>query len=414
MPRLLRIPTRIAPVLVAATVLVVAATACVPTTPTIASVTYRGKVANPSAPGIRRDGATSVLLGGKVVWAFGDSFAIGASTLWSSTAALATPAAPLSLSEPTVNVGGGNLGPASTMIPKTAAEAADEAAHAGLHYLYWPGSIIPEANGTSAIVFSEHLRSQDVCDAGGQNCHQQLDSLGLNVARLQANATTATNLGDIIPAPAKFLNSIFLDPTSGTVYLYDCSASAPDLHGTLGLCKVAKVDRANMLTRSAYRFYDGTNWVTDIAAAVPTVPGNGGSIQWNAYLQTYISLNINGAIRWKPDGKPDLDPNGLPQADWVAEQLRTSFSPFGAASDWSTPITACGTPNATPAPPAGCTFDPATIADHFPYAERIHPALSSADGRTIALSWYVPDAQPTDWFKGDVKVYDLTFGPKPS
>src|SRR3954451_16335917 len=59
-----------------------------------------GEVQNPSLP-IRRDGAASALIGGKLVWAFGDTIAPGG--VVRSSAALADPSDPTTVSEPLIN-----------------------------------------------------------------------------------------------------------------------------------------------------------------------------------------------------------------------------------------------------------------------------------------------------------------------
>lgn len=377
---------------------------CVPDPPVITSVTYRGALANSAAPDIRRDGAASARVGSKVVWAFGDTFTVGTSGFWSSTATLANPTTPLAMSEPTTTIDG-HAAPASRLVPLTSGEVTWEAAVPGSHFLYWPSSVIPDPGNNSAVVYSNHLYKEPDGDLVQQ---------GLNISELdEGGDTTADNLGDILgPAGKQFVHSIFLDTTTQTVYLYDCSGAVPDFFtGAPGLCKVGKVARASMRTPSAYRFWDGSAWVTSASAAVPTVPGTGSGfdIQWNPYLEAYTNITIDGALAPDPNGTITVPGHsGTYSVDWIALRMRTAFNPNAPAEDWSTPVTICGTANASP--PAGCTWDLEDTIEHLPYAARIQEPLSSSTRQTIAISYYQPMPTSTDWFAGEVRVYDVALG----
>ena len=70
----------------------------------VATATDLGKVADSAAPGLLRDGGASILLGGGVLWTFGDTLfpvvSVDGTQLRSNTAALAAVTSPLAVKEP--------------------------------------------------------------------------------------------------------------------------------------------------------------------------------------------------------------------------------------------------------------------------------------------------------------------------
>jgi len=124
---------------------------------------------------------------------------------------------------------------------------------------------------------------------------------------------------------------------------------------------------------SAYQFWNGTGWVSaqDGVAKMPgaVMGGNTASISWNPYLGKY--LMVSSAPR--------------------TIQLRVSDSPVG---EWSEVVEV----SAGVAPP----FDGAPFGN---YAGHEQPALRSADGRTIAVSYF----NPTGEFTGHVRLMTIAF-----
>lgn len=348
------------------------------------------------------------------MWAFGDSYVLGiGGQEWSSTAALANPSSPMSLTEPVVGDPARYLSPmVSPTVEDLAWVAADPADRMAK---YWPASIIPEVGNNSAVVYSNHLRAENVTTPEGTEW--VLSNTGLNLGHLTAGGDTTTDhVAEFTNDVRKFHHGIFLDtsvsPLSQYVYLYDCpTASAGDvLGGTLPLCKVGRVLRTAMTTMSSYEFWNGTTWVSDVAAAVPTVPGSSGGfdVQWNDHLESYISIVPRTKINWN-----DLNGDGQITEDEIASsyhviELRRASSPVAPAEQWTEPIVLCGT---TTAAFDACEWTIGDLASNgVPYAWRIHPALSATDGSTIAVTYYQPTATPTDWFRGEVRVLDVTLG----
>src|SRR6478736_5491003 len=94
-----------------------------------ATTTTRGEVANPTIA-INRDGAASTTLGGKVFWAFGDTFAPGGGVR--SSGAYADTANPTRVTDTLVDR------KPLQLVPFTAADLADNAGADGSQWVIWP------------------------------------------------------------------------------------------------------------------------------------------------------------------------------------------------------------------------------------------------------------------------------------
>lgn len=75
---------------------------------------------------------------------------------------------------------------------------------------------------------------------------------------------------------------------NGYVYLYGIPG------GRYGDMRLARVRQDEILTRSAYRYWDGGTWVRDESAATPIVPGPVGemSVQYNSHYRTYLMMYL--------------------------------------------------------------------------------------------------------------------------
>ncbi len=90
------------------------------------------------------------------------------------------------------------------------------------------------------------------------------------------------------PADSNF-GQVAMVPKGDQIYLFGIPG------GRFGGVQVARVAKDKLLDASAYRYWDGTTWGTDIAAAKTIVPGPVGelSVQWNTHYDTWIMAYLN-------------------------------------------------------------------------------------------------------------------------
>ncbi|MCX5747801.1 MAG: hypothetical protein NT062_35495, partial [Proteobacteria bacterium] len=184
-----------------------------------------GRFPEPSATVIGRDGGPGGMLGGRLLWTFGDTF-LGApnpidhSSVLSATGAWSAVDAPLALVQP-VDAGGF---PAQ-LIPYTAAELAQNQAAPLDGWALWPGMLVDTGAPEGLVVFQRIKRTSG----------SGFDSQGVGTARIAIDATTAIRVdGDLFAPPEPlFMPQASID---GVVYALACTQV-----GALDIgCKLAR------------------------------------------------------------------------------------------------------------------------------------------------------------------------------
>lgn len=308
---------------------------------TVASATDLGKLSDAAAPNLLRDGGASILLGGRVLWTFGDTIfsppAVDGSQLRSNTAALAQVSAPLAVTEP-LDV----KGAPQQFVPFTAEEAAYNklSGKPDERYALWPGAMV-SIDANRALVFVDRLKVHP----GTLN----YEDLSTEVALVTAGSTTSTRTGTVFAAPETLFNHGAV-VSGDKVYLYACAPFA--------LCKAARAPLAQAQTRSAYEFYTGLDWSPDVTRAAKTVPGStsGFSVIYSAELGLFVAASTPGFSS--------------------IVELRTAPAPEGP---WSDPAVAWKAPSAI-------------------YAVYLHPELAGAKELVVSYS------RPTGNFQGEIRV----------
>ena len=323
----------------------------------IAATHDLGTLGHPASVRVR-DGGASALIGAKVLWTFGDTIftprAEDGVSLRSNTAALADPARPLQVSEP-LDANGAPypflaFTPDEQHYNDTTGKPDDRIA-------LWVGSVII-TSPDSGLVFYTKLKVKP----GALN----YDLQGVGLARVQAGQRVAVrdpNLLFMAPEP-NFVNAFVLQ---GMVYVYGNFNN-----GTLDTA-LARVPLAQVAERTAYRFWDGTNWVTDVQHAqsiLHDIP-NSLSVSYNPFLQQFLAVNSGTYL---------TSPNQV--------LMRIAPNPEGP---WSEPaVLLAGEP------PAINMID---------YAGLEHPELATGDGRKIVISYF----HPLGFLKGELRLVEIAF-----
>jgi uncharacterized protein DUF4185 len=304
-----------------------------------------------------RDGGATTLVGGKILWFFGDTFLSSplpksGNSYRTNTAALAPRSDPRATSEPTDN------GLPRQAIRFSPGELPDTKKN---RIALWPGSLVRDVDG-SALAFINRRRVVEG-DIYGQY-------RGIRTARFPAGSTEAKKPDARLLFSAnepEFSNAALLD---GWVYLYGKLKNPKDPKLNYG---VARARHALARQRDKYRFWDGRNWVADVGATagiLGDIPGEM-TVSKNRYLQRYFAVH------------------SLPFDKRNRVVFRTARSPQGP---WSGPIELFTGQQ----PPEG----------QHNYAGREHPELSPADGRLI----YVSYARPLEGFlRGELRLVKLEF-----
>jgi len=286
-----------------------------------------------STPNTGRDGGNSALVGGKVLWGFGDTFYAPKVTKFtgdlfrSATAALGNTSNPTQLAE-LVDTQGAPY----QFIPYTPEQLAyNTAANKGNdRYAMWPSSIVTRPGGNSAFVYFFTLLIQP-----GEWKNQ-----GVGIATAEANNTVAQRQTNVLFSPSEpsFRKALVVGEI---VYVYAECASK--------LCPVARAPLAQATSRLAYQFWNGTTWVSDVGQAKAVIPSSnlGTTIMYNRSLKTYVSANIQNYS------------HGI-------------YFSYAAAPEgpWTTPIRAIDLP-----------------ADKQEYAPNFHQELSSDNDRSVFISY---------------------------
>jgi Domain of unknown function (DUF4185) len=336
-----------------------ATTASTPTTTRrtleIASVRELGPVGAPTSVSARDGGAASVV-GGRWLWTFGDTLFSPASAdgtnLRSSTAALAELLSPLAVSEPL-----DSKGAPLPLLPFDAQEQAynNSTGRPDQRVALWPTGVVTD--GAAGWVLYLKLR----VNPGVLN----YEFIGTGLAHIDAGRTVALREpGLLFNVPEPLFGHAAL--IGDTVYLY--GALQPQTIAQANA--VARVPLAQIRTRAAYRFWDGTAWVDDSRRAVGVLNGipGGISVSQNAYLGQYLAVHsetLTNRVLMHVADKPE--------------------GPWGPAIEAFTAQSA--------APPAVC------------YAGIEHPELATNGGKTVIVSYYRPDAP----FKGALRLAEVAF-----
>jgi hypothetical protein len=262
----------------------------------VASVRELGAVSRPATV-VGRDGGPSALVGGRVLWTFGDTFfyrrAADGTSFRSNTAALADPARPLEAAEP-VDANGVPL----AALPFTPEEQAynDGTGRPDDRIALWIGSLAPEPDG-SALAFISKLYVRP----GVLN----YQDIGAAVARFRPGRTQGERLPGLLftaPEPT-FVHGALVD--GGFVYLLGKLEGREQNYG------LARAPRAQVAERAAYRFWNGREWSSDVRATAGILSGIPGavSISYNTHLRGFlavhsapISNDVIGRVAPRPEG----------------------------------------------------------------------------------------------------------------
>lgn len=131
---------------------------------------------------------------------------------------------------------------------------------------------------------------------------------------------------------------------------------------------VGRVRKDRPHDRSAYRFWDGIRWVTDISKSQDMGQGKNlpGASSWNIYLQKFISVEIGMGNEF------NIYLSDSPQGPWVEVVKFTNPSEAGKG--------------------------------FFNYAAYEHPEYSLESGRKLIITYYHPE----DQLKGSIRSLEVT------
>ncbi len=333
-----------------------------------------GAFSLPSPSVISRDGVSSGLFQGRVLWTFGDTFlgrrnTIDNTSVLSATSGWSTVADPLRLDEP---VDANGL--PSQLIPYTAEEIAANTMDAiNNGYALWPGPVI-DTHSDKALVLFQRIHRQ-----GARGFFA--DSIG--TARIAAGAAVAQRNPTPLFMPQRFAgpDGMPRDVIFGTggvsiiddyAYFFGCSSVGFLNNG----CRVGRVPTARVDDRSAFEFFNGSQWTPDSSTAAPIIGevGSGLSITYNPYIGCYLAVS------------------GVTLRSAAALRSSERFEGgFGSAQQ----LTIEQAPNG-PVMPANM--------GEYDYLFLEHPALRSADGRQVVISY----SRPLGNFRGEVRLIRVT------
>jgi uncharacterized protein DUF4185 len=284
---------------------------------------------NPDIMG--RDGAVSAAFQGYSVWLYGDTFlsrpnADGRGLIsdsWSFTTDLNALDGITGFKERLDASGAPEM-----ILAETPVEYAFNQAHngnpcqvqpCGARWALWPSSILSDSANNRALIFymvvsalpgAFNFQGIGNSVAVWQDFSQQPQRPAFNPAIVPDHPDLMFDQNEPSFGSAAFIRE-------GILYIYGCGI--PSNGGDKG-CRLAKVDPASVLDRSAWTFYAGNgNWSSQIGSAASVIPdANILSISWNAYLQQYVAIysqifSQNVMIRTSP----------APEGPWSGE--RTAF-----------------------------------------------------------------------------------------
>ncbi len=348
-----------------------------PPVPPVLSVTDLGVIGqHPAIKG--RDGGFSALVGGRSVWTFGDTplnvtNANGDNWVDNSLAWTADRDA-----SDGITLEGNYLdatGTPAEFIPYLPWERAYNDAHdgnpcqqepCGAEFAFWPGEIVPDPARDRVLVFyGEIWRSPS--QPGWRNVGR-----GIAVGRPDGSAVTRPiqNPGSRTPtlmwdehdrlrfdAAAVVVNDV--------LFSYACAPGFFEFH-----CRVGRVPLANVLDKSAWRYYAGNGrWSAAQADAVTVLDGGANSVFYVPYLNAYMAV-YNGVF--SNDVFYHVSPT--PWGPWSEQALL-----FTGRPGWNG-----GTNNTAHA----------------------HPEFAEQDGRVQ----YITYAHPSGFFRSDFPLVRVVFG----
>jgi hypothetical protein len=298
-----------------------------------------------------RDGGAAALVGGKMLWTFGDTLMTvrGADGFqYRSATAAWGDGRGLTLDEP-LDAAGAPF----QLLPYSEAELTyNRNGGPSERFALWPASVIPDGAG-GALIFYSYLKVH----AGTLN----YEDLGSGVARLAAGSTVATRdpgLLFVTPEPGFATGGVLAD---GFVHLYACIPVKDQLDSE---CKVARAPLAEATTRAAWRVWDGTTWSAAMVTGATVLRGAPGdlSVSWNPHLGSYLAVHSN-----------------IFSDEVVFHTAPQPQGPWSAPRSLFVGLRRAGTHN---------------------YAAREHPALASEGGRQLVVSY----AHPLGGFDGEVRL----------
>ena len=303
-----------------------------------------------------RDGGAAALVGGTVLWTFGDTLmrvtGEDGFNYRSSTAAWA-PAGQLTLDEALAPTGA-----PFQLLPYSSEEAAYNKAHGPMErYALWPASAISAPDGSGAWIFYQRL----MVHPGTLN-YQFLD---VGLARLGAGSTVAVRDASPLfsaPTPSYALGAVVV---SGILYLYGCSSVPEKLDS---ICSVVRAPVADAPSAAAWQAWDGSGWNADLTQATTVLHGPPGdlSVSLNPHAGRFIAVF-----------------SGIFSNDVL---MRSAPRPEGP---WSSPEK---------------LFTGLAPSSGNDYAGKEHPELAGDGGRTLVVSY----ARPTGTFDGEVRLSSVT------
>jgi len=330
----------------------------------IASVREIGAIGKPPSVSAR-DGGASAIIGGQLLWYFGDTFfnppSVNGKSFFCNTAALANPTLPLVVSEPL----DANGAPAAQFVPFTATEQVynDSTKNANDRYALWPGTVLPDGK-SGGLVFYADWKIQP----GGGSLNYQF--IGTGLAQVKKGKTVAARLsGFLFNAPDPIFDKAFI--LGSYVYVYGNIKN--NNHDVV----VARVPLTQVKKRTAYSFWDGANWVAAVSQAKPILYGIPGavSVSYNAYLKQYLAI-YSYSVSF-----------GSSRILTEKISMSTANSPEGP---WSIPVD---------------VFTGRTSTKGYNYAGREHPELAQSNGQTIFITYYNPQGT----LKGELYLVEVKF-----
>ena len=329
------------------------------------SVEDIGELPHPSETVAGRDGTSSGVLDGDLLWAFGDTFVytptpVDGSNVVSATGAWASLDAPLELEQPV-----DDEGIPAQLIPYSDEELAQNRVAPLDGWSLWPGAILDTGGDSLLVLFQRIKRTEG----------SGFDGVGLGTARISPRETVARrDPDDLFSAPLDGSGTLLygvggVAVEGETAYFFACETIGPFNQG----CRVARVPLAEADQRAAFEFYDGEGWSGDIEAAEIVIENVGAahSVVYNAHLGRYLSVTSR-----------------LLSDDIM---LRTAARIEG------------------PWPRAGVVITPSeggieAAGEGTNYLAQEQPALSSADGREVVISY----SRPLGSFRGEVRLARIT------
>jgi len=345
------LPVRLTSALLAATL-----GACSSSSPPATSSTDLGSLSEPAVV-TARDGGSAALVGGRMLWTFGDTLMTvtgadgfnyrSATAAWGSLGGLQLDEA--------LDATGAPFQP----FPFTADEAAYNRTNGPTErYALWPGSVIEAPDGSGAWIFYQRLKIHP----GTLN----YEALDVGLARLSLGSTVAVlDPSPLFSAPSPAY-ALAAHVDGGFLYLYACDSEAGQLDSE---CRVVRAAVADAPLPNAWQAYDGVTWQPDLGQAQTVLHGPPGdlSVSFNSYLGQFLAVYsgiFSNDIRWRSAPHPE--------GPWSKDRLLFATTP----------------------PPSGNN-----------YAGKEHPELAADGGRTIVVSY----ARPTGTFTGDVRLASVTF-----